>query len=312
MNKIRVGETISHAYGFAFREFPKLLGIVWAPLAVSIAVGLMMTPGFFGNHIDPTDQSAMERYSAQMLPLSLLILLPIRAMIAAGVTEQALGMRTGVTFVYFSVGAPIWRFLASWLLVIVAIIVLIIGTAIAAGILFAIGGLVLGQVLHGASAETVGLLSVLAFVLFFYGALIFVAVRLTFFIPPVVVAEKQIDLARVWHLSHGNFWRIFAVGLAIYIPLLAVMAAVMVAIYGATLFQFPDIFSLAIHNAQQSVIQARMQAWSHAIQARGLALWPYNAAFQLVYGTLTYGLTYSASAFAYREIQPASAPSLRD
>src|ERR1700744_3356720 len=123
MAKIPVGETIAHAYGFAFREFPKLFGIVWAPLAVSIAVGLMLTPGFFGNHVDPGDQDAIARFSGRMLPISLFILLPIRAMIATGVSEQALGMRAGTTFVYFSLGASIWRFIASWLLVMVAMIV---------------------------------------------------------------------------------------------------------------------------------------------------------------------------------------------
>ncbi len=311
MEKIRVGETIAHAYGFAFREFPKLLGIVWAPLAVSIAVGLMMTPGFFGNHIDPKDQDAIARYSMQMLPLSLLILLPIRAMIAAGVTEQALGMRKGATFVYFSVGSAIWRFLASWLLVIVAMIVLLIGTAIAGGILFAIGGIALGQVLHGAVAGTVGVLALLAFVVFFYGAAIFLAVRLTFFIPPVVVAEKKIDLARVWQLSHGNFWRIFLVMLAIVVPLGAIVVAVMTAIYGTMLFDVFNIFSAAIHGGQESAIQQQMQSWSEALREKGLTMWPYAAVFQLLFGTFSYGLTYSASAFAYREMLPSSAPSLR-
>jgi hypothetical protein len=311
MEKIPVGETIAHAYGFAIREFPKVLGIVWAPLAVSIAIGLMMTPGFFGNHIDPSDQEAVTRFGTQMLPLSVLILLPIRAMIATGVTEQVLGMRAGTTFVYFSVGASIWRFLASWLLVIVAMIVLLVGTAIVGGILFAIGGIALGHVLHGGAAQSLGVFAVLAFFLFFYAAAIFLVVRLTFFIPPVVVAERKIDLARVWQLSHGNFWRIFVVGLALFIPLIAITCAATAAIYGATLFHVADVINLAIHNAQQSVIQEQMQAWTASMRAKALAMWPYNAVFQLLFGTFSYGLTYSASAFAYRAVQPSSAPSLR-
>ena len=311
MNRIPVGATIAHAYGFAFGQFLRLLGVVWAPLAVSIAVALMMTPGFFSNHIDPNDQDAIARYSAQMLPLSLLILLPIRAMIATGVTELALGMRAGTTFVYFSVGSSIWRFLASWLLVVVAMIVLIVGTAIVGGLLFAIGAIALGQVLHGTAAETAGALALVAFIVFFYAAIIFIIVRLTFFIPPVVVAERKIDLARVWQLSHGNFWRIFAVGLALFIPVFIVAGAVMVAIYGPVLFQISDVFNLALHNAKPEVVQAQTQAWSQALQARALVKWPYNAVFQLLFGTFTYGLTYGASAFAYREVLPSSG-SLRD
>jgi len=306
MGKIRVGETIAHAYGFAFREFPKLLGIVWAPLAVAIAIGLMMTPGFLGNHIDPNDQDAIARYSTRIMPLSLLILLPIRAMIATGVTEQALGMRKGATFVYFSVGLSIWRFIASWLLVIVAMVVLAVATAIAAGILFGVGGIVLGHVLHGAAAEVVGVLAAIAFVLFFYAAAIFVAVRLTFFIAPVVVAERKIDLARAWQLSHGNFWRIFIVALALFIPLIAAVVAVMAAIYGAVLFHVFDIVFSAVHGAQESTVQTQIQAWSETMRVKGLAVWPYYAAFQLVFGTFSYGLLYGASAFAYREVQPSA------
>jgi hypothetical protein len=312
MEKIPVGETIAHAYGFAVREFPKLLGIVWAPLAVSIAVGLMMTPGFIGNHIDPNDHDAITRFSMQMLPLSVLILLPIRAMIATGVTEQALGMRQGVTFVYFSVGPAIWRFIASWLLVIVAMIILLVGTAIAGGLLFAVGGFALGNILHGATAEIVGLLGALVFVLFFYAAAIYLAIRLTFFIPPVVVAEKKIDLARVWQLSHGNFWRIFAVALALVIPMIAITLVVMIAIYGpTTLFHIFGIFSLAIHGAQENAIQAQIQAWGEAMRARGLVMWPYNAVFGLLFGTFTYGLLYSASAFAYRAVLTSPDQTLR-
>lgn len=310
MAKIPVGETIAHAYGFAFREFPKLLGIVWAPLAVSIAVGLMLTPGFFGNHVDPGDQDAIARFSGRMLPISLLILLPIRAMIATGVSEQALGMRAGTTFVYFSLGASIWRFIASWLLVMVAMIVLVVGIAVVGGILLVIGAVALNHMLTSPSPAAG--VAFAAAILVFYAAIIFLVVRLTFFIPPVVVAERKIDLARVWQLSHGNFWRIFVIGLALVIPLGLIALAAALMIYGATLFHIFDIFSLAAHRVSQPVIEQQLQAWSVAIRTKGLALWPAYAIFQLIFGTFSYGLLYSASAFAYREIEPVPGTSMRD
>lgn len=312
MAKIPVGETIAHAYGFVFREFPRVFGIIWAPLVVSIAIGLMLTPGFFGNHIDPNDHDAIARFTGRMLPISLLILLPIRAMIATGVTEQALGMRAGTTFVYFSLGPSIWRFIGSWLLVIVAMIILVVGIAIAGGLLFALGAVALGAVLQGAAAGIAGGLGILVLILFLYGAMIFLAARLTFFIPPVVVAERKVDLARVWQLSHGNFWRIFFIGLALFIPLIVIVLLMMVALYGTTLFHIFDIFSLAAHRVPEPVIQQQMQAWSVAIQSKGLALWPVHAVFDLIFGTFSYGLLYSASAFAYRAIQPVPGTSMRD
>jgi hypothetical protein len=171
---------------------------------------------------------------------------------------------------------------------------------------------VLGAVLHGAPAELAGALAVVELLLFLYGAIIFLAVRLTFFIPPVVVAERKIDLARVWQLSHGNFWRIFLIGLALVIPLIVVVLAAVTMLYGTTLFHIFDIFALAARRVPQSVIEQQMQAWSVAIRVKGLSLWPVYSVFQLIFGTFSYGLLYSASAFAYREIQPVPGTSMRD
>jgi hypothetical protein len=185
-------------------------------------------------------------------------------------------------------------------------IVLVIGIAIAGGLLFALGAVALGTVLHGAAATAAGILGGAALVLFLYGVMIFLAVRMTFFIPPVVVAERKIDLARVWQLTHGNFWRIFIIGLALVIPLGLIVLAAVVALYGPTLFHVFDIFTLITHRAPQPVIQHQMEAWSVAIRVKGLTLWPVWSVFQLIFGTFSYGLLYSASAFAYREIQPTS------
>jgi hypothetical protein len=309
MEKIPVGQTIAQAYGFAIREFPKILGVTWAPLAVAIALGLMITPGFIGNHINPNDEDAMTRFSMQMAPVLVLILLPIRAMIATGVTELALGMRQGVTFVYFSVGMSIWRFIASWILVVVAMVVLLVATAIVGGILIVLGGMALGHVLHGANAEISGVLAAAAFLLFSYGVAIFLAARLTFFIPAVVVAERKIDLARVWQLSHGNFWRIFLIALAIVIPVAVILAVELIAMYGAdAVLHFFSLFASATHGASASAVQAQFQAWSETVREKSLAVWPCNAVFQLLFGTLTYGLFYGASAFAYRAIAPGQLP----
>jgi hypothetical protein len=303
MNKIPVFETIAHAYGFAISQFLKILGIAWAPLVVSIAFGLMITPGFFGNHIDPSDQDAMQRLSMQMVPLSLLILLPIRAMIATGVTELALGMRSGTTFVYFSLGASIWRFIGSWLLVIIAMIVLVVGFAIVLGITLGVGGAALSS-MAGTNATMIGgVVGVLVtfIVLFLY---LYLIVRLTFFIAPVVVAEHKIDLARVWQLSHGNFWRIFLVGLGIVLPIIIVAFAMVYFVFGNEISHLLEIFREGFKTKNDTVLQTQMQAWSETIRVRQLAIWPYAAVFNLIFATFSYGLMYGASAFAYRAIQP--------
>ncbi|HEY5337577.1 MAG TPA: hypothetical protein VIJ85_05190 [Rhizomicrobium sp.] len=314
MGKIPVGETVAHAYGFAFRHFVKLLGVTWAPLVVAIALGLMVTPGFFGNHLSPTDHDAIARQTLKLFPFLFVVSLVIRAMIATGVTELALGQHTGPSFVYFSLGAAVWRFIGAWLLFMLVMLLVYIGLVILMVIALVGGGFALKAVTlaPGMSQILVGVL-VLACFLIFFGALMFIAARLTFLIPPVVVVEKKVDLARGWQLTHGNFWRIFIIGAAIFIPLIVVQCVFLFAIYGTgVLPQFGDVFRLITHHATQAVIQQRVNALAEQMRAVTLAVWPYTSVASVLIETLAYGLMYGACAFAYRALVPVSgAPSMR-
>lgn len=306
MNKIPVFGTIGHAYGFAISQFPRLLGITWAPLAVSIAVSLMLTPGFPLSHLPMGDVDETARQTARLVPLTFAILLLIRSMVAAGVTELALGMRHGFTFVYFSLGATVWRFVGAWLLVFLLMIVLIVASAIALGILLALGGGALAVAFHGINPGF-GVLAAAVILLAFYVLILFIIVRLTFLLPPVVVAEKKIDLARGWVLTRGNFWRIFVIGLALFIPLIAIGCVIFFVVFGTdVLSMMLQLFTLAMENAKQAVIQHRIDLVSADMRARGLALWPYTSLVNILVETFAYGLLYGASAFAYRALTPAA------
>jgi len=314
MNKIPVFETIAHAYGFATRNFLRILGIVWAPLVVSIAVGLMVTPGFFGNHIPVDDIAAIQRQSLRLSPLIFVFSLFIRAMIGVGVTELALGKRTGTTFVYFSVAAPVWRLIGAWLLFALVMIVIYIGLVILVIIVAIGGGLVVKAVTFSSVGHAVaaGLLALICIFLFL-GALIYTMARLTFLIPPVVVEENKVDLARGWILTRGSFWRICCIGLAIFIPLILIQGTIVVSVYGLDYFhRFAEIMRGGfLRQLSEDAMRQQMDMWGAAVRARGLQVWPLMAAVGLVFETFAYGLLYGASAFAYREIIP-PASSLRD
>ncbi len=306
MGKIPVGETIAHAYNFAFGHFLRLLGITWAPLLVSIAFGMMITPGYFGHWAPLTDHDEIMRQSLRLVPLSLIVSLFIRAMIANGVTELALGQRPGA-FVYFSVGPAVWRFIGAWLLLILVMIVLSLGLGIALGITLAIGGVALGAMGQGGGGGIAAGIAVFLLVLGFFCAIIYIQVRLTFLLPPVIVSERKIDLARGWQLTKGNFWRIFVIGLAIFIPLFLIGLCVFIAFFGTAFFtNMADIFMLAMHQAKQNVIQQHTDAMSAQMRTQGLTVWPFTAAISVITETVAFGLTYGASAFAYREITGAS------
>ncbi|HEY4126137.1 MAG TPA: hypothetical protein VGM36_16050, partial [Rhizomicrobium sp.] len=213
MSKIPVGETVAHAYSFAASQFLRILGIVWAPLVVSMAVGLMVTPGFLGNHTSLNDLQEIQRQSLRLSPFIFIFSLFIRAMIGVGVTELALGKRSGTTFVYFSLGAAVWRLIGAWLLFLLVMILIYIGLIILTVVIAVVGGIGLKALTlsPAASNAAVGFL-VIGCILLFMGALIYTMARLTFLIPPVVVDENKVDLARGWILTRGSFWRIFCIG----------------------------------------------------------------------------------------------------
>jgi hypothetical protein len=315
MNKIPVFATVAHAYGFATSQFLRILGIVWAPLVVATAVSLMLTPGFTGNHIPIDDVDAIRRNSAHFAPFVFIFSLFIRAMIGVGVTELALGKRSGTTVVYFSLGAPVWRLIGAWLLFVLAMILIYIGLIVFTVIVGVVGGIGVKALAlsKGADAIATGLLVLFCIVLF-AGALVYVMARLTFLIPPVVVNENKIDLARGWELTRGSFWRIFCIGLCIFVPLILAQTALTVSLYGPAIFErFFDLLHQGVtRQITQEALEGRMAEWGVAIRARALEVWPYAAAVGLVIETFACGLLYGASAFAYREVTPSSASLLRD
>jgi hypothetical protein len=308
MQKVPVFETIAHAYGFAFGRFFQILGIVWAPTVILLAVTLLSNPFFF-HHDAISDPDSLARMSLRMAPLTLAVTLIARSMMAAGVTELALGTHKGPSFVYFSLGGAVWRFLGAWLLTILVIFVLVIGLAIA----MAIAGVIVSIAFNAGNAGGAGLSKaaigglVGLGVLFFYAVLIYVTVRLTVFIPPLVVAEGEVNLARGWQLTKGNFWRIFAVGLGIFIPLTIVILALLLIVYGSLFAQyFSTIMADMNTHAGPDAVQKSVEDFQMKMSAAALGAFPYTAVFGLLSSVFVYGLSYGASVFAYRAVTDAS------
>jgi hypothetical protein len=236
-------------------------------------------------------------------------------MIGVGVTELALGKRSGLTLVYFSLGAPVWRLIGAWLLFILAMILIYIGDIILTVIVAVAGSIGVKSLAlpQGGEAIAIGLLVIFCFVLFI-GSLVYVMARITFLIPPVVVNENKIDLGRGWELTRGSFWRIFWIGFCIFVPLIVAQVVVTISLYGSGVFtQFFDMMRLAMtQKITEDAMKANMAAWSAGIRAQALLVWPYAAAIGLVIETFACGLMYGASAFAYREVtQTPAAGSLR-
>jgi hypothetical protein len=296
MNKIPVGATIAHAYRFAFGKFPALLSIAWLPFAIMVGAGLLvvqqrtlLTAAMVGRNF-----SGIAPAFLVLGPFYIGIVL-LLMMTVVGMTEQALGRRRGSSFFYFTIGRPLWLLTASVLL----FVLLFVGIAIAAGLGAALITL-LGSLLAGAS-QTVSMIVTLIGMLAVYLALIYVLVRFSFLMTPVVVAEDRIGLGRAWQLGKGNFWRMFAILLTILVPFFAIEIAFMLGF----LFQgLPPTARPGASPAELQAAQAAAQAWSAAMTQRMTLYWYITYPFFVVFSLLFYGLLAGAQAFAYRALVP--------
>ncbi|HEX4272224.1 MAG TPA: hypothetical protein VHZ32_12585 [Rhizomicrobium sp.] len=75
MIKIPVGKTIAHAYGFAFRDFFRILGVMWLPMAIMWIPGIFLQRRImaFQAHATAGDLSVFQEMWPILLPLYLVM-----------------------------------------------------------------------------------------------------------------------------------------------------------------------------------------------------------------------------------------------
>jgi len=210
--KLPVERTIADAYRFAFTRFLSVLGTIWLPYLVLILVvfGLiwLVVPD-----LPQMLASGQLDLGAGMQLLRLAVLVGLFAFIVgATVTvdlqRKAMGTHTGPSYISFSLRGPVWRMAgASFLAVIVVGVVALVAGLVCFAIWSAADAL--GGV--GVLIRVVAVLAAIAFV-------VYVALRLMFFLPAVVVAENSIGLERAWIIGGHNFWRILGVVMAVVLP----------------------------------------------------------------------------------------------
>lgn len=236
MAKIPFEATFTAAYQFLFRRILSIIGTLWLPQVVMLGLCagilyLVIPQGWWHGAFpvldktnpDPAAAFAMMRpIFAAFAPLMLVCLI-FGAMMSIGVMRLALGQKERC-FVFFSLGADVWRLVAAWFLSwLVILLIYMLGIA---GVILLV--LVAKPLLAGWGAALAVVFGIAAFCF-----LIYAAVRLMFFLPAVVAAEHKIGLERSWDLGRGNFWRIVGLCLAIFIPV-AIVATILKQIAIAT------------------------------------------------------------------------------
>ncbi len=290
MSKIPVLQTIRYAYGFTFGHLGTIIGLVWIPMVLVTAMGFFVTNRYvetFSAAIAQDDAAMAGQAGLLVIGYSIIGLL-LYSMMYVAVTRQALGLRNAAAVAHFELGSPVWRMFGALLAVI-----FIVGIFYLVIFLTTFGGFAAIKGMEKTPATAGLALGLLLFLLAGLCALLFVAVRLVFLLPPVVVAEGRMSVTRGWELSRGNFWRIILIWAATLLPVLLVVFGAELAIMG------PDYFFSGLNPAASLTEQAgRMQE-----MGRHLPLL-YGVSFLL--SPFMTGLTLGASAFAYRALVPAA------
>lgn len=324
MNKIPVGKTIADAYAFAFGGFLSNLGIVWLPVVLALAAAAFLLMPYLaavlqvfqniqpGAKPDPLAMMGPLMATYRWVLLFYFVDIAFRAMMMLGLTRRALGIATGAQFVFFSVGRPFWRIFGAYLVMalIILVIYLIGFLALMVMSLVLIGVGAGAAASAGASAVAGGAAAVLAVLLGvvltlgFYGAMLYIVVRMTFLLTPsILVEDKTFSVLRSWELTKGNFWRIFAVGFAIFVPMILVIDTIVFCVIVGPVWS-----SLHVHlgDPQAGFIVTR------AIMTNVIAMmrtgWYVLVLFSLAISTVFYSIAAGAAASAYRSLTGYKAP----
>jgi hypothetical protein len=301
--KIPLERTIGGAYGFLLSDLISILGIAWFPLlvfgglsAAAIWYGALAHPlpplKIEPGHPDLAFAIALARI---MIPVFICAVL-LAVMLTTGLTSRALGRMEGTTYFYFNLGAPFWRmfaafFIAGFVLVVLRILLHVVGALWTHSV---------APALPTGIAIIIAVLGALALASLF----VYVAVRLIFLLPAVVVAEERIGLGRSWALGSGNFWRAFLSLLAVLLPALLVYGCLNAALFIGTARGFPmPPFAGQEHPAPREVVTYVNQLVPFVMNFLK-ANWPALLALQVVYAIAQRALFAGASANAYLGVAP--------
>lgn len=309
MNKIKVGETIAFAYRFTFGNIGTVIGLIWLPV-----IALCVMQFFFMNYYTAAmGDIVTDTNPAAIGPLVLvalgyfLVALFLLGLIGAAITRQALGLRTGPAILYFSIGTAELSLSLSYLAAGLVVFVLYVGLFIAVALFGTIIGAIItasGVKLAPATAQLALVGGAAAAYIVVLCVLIYIIARLTFFLAPVAVAEGKIDLIRAWTLARRSFWRIFVVGLAIFVPIMLVAGLAQMAIVGPSYYSH-DVMPTAGTAASMRELVEQLRAMS--------AHEPFLLGLTLLLAPFVYGLMFAAPAYAYKMLAsspPAQSPDL--
>jgi len=322
MTKIPVFKTIADAYAFAFGKFFNNVGTVWLPTALLLAAAWFFLPPYFAAFTDflshfkpgvqPDNATALTAMNGMMGIYRLALIfyiadIALAAQMMLGLTREAFGLRKGPAFVFLSAGPAFWRLFGAYLAVVVIVLSVNYALVIAAllvGVIAAIIGAAVAAIVTMPDKTVLAIVAGASFVVLIFAvvaAAFYIRVRLTFLLTPAIVAEGKFDLVRPWQLTKGNFWRIFVIGFAIFVPLAIVFNIIFFIAVASVFWPFPHpAFGSHDPAAVGQFIRTMGAHVVGSLQARWFILVPVVLAGAAMF----FGIAAGATASAYRSLVP--------
>ncbi len=303
MRKIPVFGTIAGAYGFTLGNLGTIIGLIWLPMVALVALQYYVTVRYLNGYLSAFAQGNLyELNSATGLRyLSMAFAFLLQAILITPVMRQALGLRSGGAFVSFALGPTTLRVFGAMVALTLVLIAIEYIALIPMAVVVVTGVIAAKTVepIHGMSALVVGAIAGSAFLLIFVAAMIYIWLRLSFFVIAVAAAEKKIDLIRAWRLTSWSFWRIFIVKVATVLPIAIVYLAL---IWAALGFPIPHMPSPDVTAGWKG---APTKALTWIVQLY-VSRMPYLLGVAFVLAPFSVGLSTGAAAAAYRAVVPPS------
>lgn len=211
MRRIDVVATIRDAYVFAISHLGGVIGLIWVPMVLATIMGFFSLQRYYNDFIDAMAGNNVAALGPSMLMMLgyLVAALLLYAVMFVAVVQMALGARSAPAVGHFAFGNLEWRMFRALVAFIGWILVLVIPAFVVADAVFAVAGTRVPQAAGPAMM-----------LLIFYGVVLMAMPRLFLLLPTIAVAETAPVLRRAWMLSAGNFWRLLAVLLAVFGPIL--------------------------------------------------------------------------------------------
>ena len=223
MRRIPVVATIRDAYAFATSHLGGVIGLIWVPMVLATVMGFFSFQRYYNDFID-----AMAGGNVAALGPSLLMMLGylvaallLYAVMFVAVVQLAMGSRAAPAVAYFAFGHLEWRMFRAFMAFIGVILVLVLPAFIAAN-----------AVLTLAATRVPQAAAPILLLLVFYGVILLAMPRFFVLLPAIAVAESAPVLRRAWMLSAGNFWRLLAVLLAVFGPIIVLFTGLEMVLAG--------------------------------------------------------------------------------